>query len=510
MGPARKRSPSRFRPWFNGTRNFPAETAAADAPPPRRENGANILIRNEGRAPSRRASGGVRLAGFLLACLPAIIASGCDGSLRVPVARSVMLITIDTWRAGFLGAGGDPGIRTPALDRFFRSAVQFSRTFSPVPTTLASHTSLLSGAWPTRHGVPANLWKVPDDVTTVAEILTAHGFDTAAFVSSAALDPEFNLDQGFSTYNFKPVQLEQHESPWRPAARTLQRCLTYWNDTPSPRFLWAHLWEPHFPYEPPPILARLYDPDYRGTANGSMKYLMKAWGATEPLPDRDRQHVIQLYRAEITELDRTLGQFLDRVDLDDAVVVVTSDHGESLGEHGLEFKHGPQVFSADVRVPLALKAPGLESGVSNAMVRTIDVPRTILRLAGVDDSALPEEAGNLLDWTHGGAGLPAFAVATQPWAMRAEGTYPNMNLQRIVRVPEAAYAETPYLKEVAWFDRTDDPGEVESLPFPDTALADSLRSSLDDWIDEARYRPGYAPVGSEPLREQLKALGYIE
>ena len=468
-----------------------------------------------GAPPARRRRGG-RAIGLGLVSLPALLLSACGpggGSGETPAAvpmSSVLLVTIDTWRADALGAGGDPRIKTPYLDRLFRRNLQFAQTWSPVPTTLASHTSLLSGAWPTNHGVPANLWPVPEDVLTLPEILSERGFATAAFVSSAALDSEFGLDQGFDKYNFKAIAYEQSDAPWRPAFRTLFRAKTWWDETTGPKFLWVHLWEAHFPYEPVPALARAYDPDYTGTADGSMAQLTRLWRDPDPPPEADRRHIIALYHAEVTGIDRVLGGFLDEIDTSATVVVVTGDHGESLGEHNLSFKHGPHVFAGDVRVPLVVAAPGYGPKVSGAQVRTIDVPRTLLRLLGLDDSMLPEESADLLEWADGGAGLPVFTVATQPWEEIDDDVYPNTSLQRGLHLPDAAYVETPFLDRSAWFDRTRDPGELFPVPFPGDGRPDSLRSALDRWIGAARYRPDYRPVEQENLREQLRSLGYVD
>jgi arylsulfatase A-like enzyme len=456
----------------------------------------------------------MRLTSLALAALAlALAGGGCSRPTPPPAtAGSLLLVTIDTWRADAFGAGGHPDVRSPALDRLFRNGRQFAETYSPVPTTLASHTSLLSGAWPTTHGVPANLWPVPEDVTTLAEILSDRGFATGAFLSSAALDAAFNLDQGFDKYNFKAVAFAEDDAPWRPGVRTLHRARTWWEEHAGERrFLWIHLWEPHFPYEPHPTLVKAYDPGYAGEANGSMEWIMQWWESPAPPPEADLRHVVALYHAEITGLDRALRLFLDLTDLDDTILVVTGDHGESLGEHNLTFKHGPNVFPADVQVPLALLAPGLAPGVSGAQVRTIDVPRAALRLLGLDESGLPEEAGNLLDWADGGRGLPVFGVATQPWVEMDDDVYPCTPLQRVVRTPEAAYVETPYRERTAWFDRRIDPGELVALPPPiGSTLPDSLRGELDRWIEAGTYRPDYRPMERNDLREQLRSLGYLE
>lgn len=428
-----------------------------------------------------------------------------------PAARSLLLITIDTWRGDAFGAGGDPSTRTPQIDRFFRQSVQFSRAFAPVPTTLASHTSLLTGAWPTRHGVPANLWPVPEDVTTLAEILSAKGFETAAFVSSVVLHESYGLDQGFDVYNFKVIATAELEQPWRPAPMTLRRAFLWWDRKEDPRFLWVHLWEPHAPYEPAPVFARLGDPGYEGPASGSMDYLMDTWdGGAERMDPEDVAHVEALYRAEIEGLDRVLGRFLDAVHAEGQMVVLTSDHGESLGEHGLFFKHGTHVYPADLHVPLAIRAPGVPPGLTGALVRTIDVPRTVLRRLRVDDRGLPEEGEDLLQWSPEDPGAVTFGVASQPEQRMAHDRYPCAPLQQTIRTPRWTRVETPYERTGDWFDSARDPGELDAVPGPGGAVADSLRGALHGWIGEGTFRPGYGPSGAEELREQVRSLGYID
>ncbi len=457
----------------------------------------------------RHLASGLALATALAAL--GLASSGCE-TVDIPEAKaeSVILITLDTWRADAFGAGGDPEIRTPAIDRFFRRSIQFAEAYSPVPSTLASHTSMLTGAWPTHHGVPANLWPVPEDILSLAEILSERDFSTAAFLSSAVLNKTFRLGQGFDVYNFKPVALARDDSPWRPAFRTLHRAQTWWESTPGRRFLWVHLWEAHFPYEPNPLFVEVYDPGYEGEAVGTMEYLIHLWKYRGSMAEPDREHLIALYHAEITGLDRFLGRFLDELDTEDALIVLTSDHGESLGEHNLPFKHGPHVYRGDVQVPLAVLSPGAAPAVAGALVRTIDFPRTTLRQLGLDDRMLPEESADLMDWVHAEGGLPVFGVASSPSSELEDGTYPSVSMQRVVRLPGAALVETPFRNRREWFYRDADPGELSSSRVPKSSLADSLRSELDDWIEDARYRPGYAPITDSFLREQVRSLGYLD
>ena len=449
-------------------------------------------------------SDGGRIAGLL----GLIAFAGCSSSS--PPAESAILITIDTWRADRFGAGGHPDVRTPHLDRFFRGGTQFVDAWAPIPTTLASHASLLTGEWPTGHGVPRNGWPVPEDVVTIAELLGEEGFSTAAFVSSAALDPGFRLGQGFDVYDFASTARVERDQNWRPAPATLERAQRWWESTPGRRLLWVHFFEPHFPYDPDPVDFALYDTGYRGPADGSMDFLFAAWADSSLLQGGARAHLEALYHAEITGLDRKLGRFLDALAVEHRLLtILTADHGESLGEHGLSFKHGPHVFAGDVSVPLVARgvAP-FGPGVSDAVVRTVDVPGTILDLLGVEAN-LPEGAAALTPSPgHGGDRL-SFAEASMPWNVEEAGLYANAHKQRVIRTRDWTYVETPFANEKLWFDRRRDPGERRPAAGPGGEEKDRLTRELTEWIARGTHRPAPSTVDPE-LIEQLRALGYIE
>ncbi len=436
--------------------------------------------------------------------LGVLAASGCADA--PPPVDSVILITVDTWRADRFGAGGHPHVRTPHLDRFFRGGTQFTDAHAPIPTTLASHASLLSGEWPTGHGVPRNGWPVPPDVVTLAERLGDHGFASGAFVSSAALDPALGLDQGFDVYDFDTPRAEARDQDWRDATATLARAEQWWSRQSGRRFLWVHLFEPHFPYDPAPEDFALYDTGYAGTADGSMDFLFAMWADPALLTPEARDHLEALYHAEITGMDRAMGGALARWGAEEQVLLVlTADHGESVEDHGLRFKHGPNVYPPDVQVPLLFRgcAP-FGTGLNSRVVRTIDVPGTILGRLGIR-ADLPVDAGNLAE--PGSEENLAFAEASMPWNVEEEGTYANYYKQRVVRTRDWTYLETPYLNERVWFDRRRDPDETRPVPAPSGPEGERLPAALKQWIDRGENRP--APTTVDPaLMEQLRALGY--
>jgi arylsulfatase A-like enzyme len=402
------------------------------------------------------------------------------------------------------GAGGHPGLRTPHLDRFFRRGLQFGEAFSPIPTTLAAHASMLTGGWPTRHGIPRNRWTVPDDLTSIAEVLQEKGIATAAFVSSAALDEAFHLNQGFDVYSSHMIRPEEREQAWRPAPATLDRVNGWWGETEGRYFLWTHFFEPHFPYDPDPRELAPYATGYVGEASGDMDFLYSVWNTPELLENGAFEHVRSLYYAEIAGLDRKLAGFLRTLaDQPDLCVIITADHGESLGEYGLFFKHGPQTNPSELHVPLVVCAPGVRPGVSNRAVSTVDVARTILARLGVA-ADLPTESNDLLQ----PKAMHVYGVASMPWDVEEDGIYANARKQRVIRTEHWALRETPFLDMRVWFDRRTDPGELHPLEIPDVERAQEMGRLLSDWIEDARYVPLVEEIDPS-LEKKLIDLGYI-
>jgi tetratricopeptide (TPR) repeat protein len=264
---------------------------------------------------------------------------------------SFLLVTLDTTRADHLGAWGWPHARTPALDALARRGVRFARCDAPAPLTLPSHATMLTGELPGGHGVRDNgRFRLPEKATTLAELLAARGYDTAAEVSASVLARPFGLAQGFRRWG-EPAGGAHltREAAERDAVATTDAALDDLRALASPFFLWVHYYDPHWPYRAPDA------------------------GATGPTPG---------YDAELAHLDAELGRLLARLP-PDTVVLVAGDHGEMLGEHG-EARHGLLPFAAARRVPLLLAGPGVPAGVvRDELVGLADVAPTLLALAGV-------------------------------------------------------------------------------------------------------------------------------
>lgn len=267
--------------------------------------------------------------------------------------KNVLLITIDTLRADRLAAYGGHGL-TPALDDLAARGAVFTRAYTHAPMTLPAHVSLLTGLTPRRHGVLDNGYRLSSAYPTLASRLREAGYRTGAFVGAFVLDARFGLNQGFDVYDdrYGPARNRGDFHFVERRANSVLDAAQSWilGSAATPWFAWVHLFDPHAPYDAPERLVS--DP----------------------------------YDNEVAFTDAALARFLRALDargrLTDAVVIVTADHGESLGDHG-ETTHGLFAYEATLRVPLLIVAPRLHHGTyADRPVVHSDVMPTLLDLLG--------------------------------------------------------------------------------------------------------------------------------
>ena len=276
--------------------------------------------------------------------------------------RNLLLVTFDTTRADRIGCYGHVEAKTPNLDRLAQEGVLFERCMAVAPVTLPSHASILTGLYPFRHGARNNgTHQLEDQVVTLAERLREEGFATGAVISALVLDSRWGLDQGFDSYdddlaNAAKAPLFMFRETT--AADTSRRARRWLQDRGEERFfLWVHFFDPHANYEPPEPIARRFPTTPEGRYDGEIHYA-----------------------------DAGLGELLEtlrlRGDLEETLVVMTSDHGESLGEHG-ESTHSLFVYDATTHVPLLFRHPALVAGKRVPdVVSGVDIVPTVLDLLG--------------------------------------------------------------------------------------------------------------------------------
>jgi arylsulfatase A-like enzyme/Tfp pilus assembly protein PilF len=292
---------------------------------------------------------------FLVSILPSI------PSYAAPLVKenrqNVLLITIDTLRADRLSCYDTHHVQTPHIDSFARESVLFSRAFANTSTTLPSHTNIFLGTSPLYHGVHDNLnFVVREDFLTLAEHLKSNGYTTKAYVGAYPLDPRFGLAQGFDIYDaeYPHDYYADLTTLERRAAEVVNKASEGIKGAREPWFIWVHCYDPHLPYDPPePFKSRFQDNPYDG---------------------------------EVAYVDLMLGRLWDRLKqeqlYDEAVIVLTGDHGESLGQHG-ELSHGFFAYNATTWIPLIMKIPGIEPGNTDQYVSHLDIFPTVCDVAGI-------------------------------------------------------------------------------------------------------------------------------
>ena len=315
--------------------------------------------------------------------------------------QQVILITIDTLRGDHVGATSGRTL-TPALNRFAADAVRYDDAVTNSTVTRASHASMLSGLYPWRHGVRDNVTELAADVSTLASVLKEHGFETGGIISSIPLqtfDASFEFfDDAFDRTDINRPNLV-YGSPER-ATRVAQEWLTA--NRAESFFLWVHYFPPHGPYTPPPEF-RTVDRTSgerlpiarRNYQAGAVPAYQELAGITDPEIYRSR------YGANVRYVDFHAGVLLSIVKnleiYDRAMIVVTSDHGESLGEHNWYFTHGNLVYREQGHVPLLVKLPGNERSGSAVTdpVQAVDIAPTVLEVLGLVDT-MPVDGESLL------------------------------------------------------------------------------------------------------------------
>jgi arylsulfatase len=483
-----------------------------------------------------------------------------------PHARHVVIISIDTLRADRLGCYGADNVETPGIDGFAEEGILFENNFSTASTTLISHTSMMTGTYPRTHGVVRNGFRVPDENLMLAEVFQEAGFRTAAFVSSAVLEEVVNFNQGFSLYKaefwIKHVGADTGEKGARTAeitkrAKTTTQDVINWlkalrgeGKRGVPRgdrlFLFIHYFDPHDPYWPEPEYVGKYREE-KSSLHATKTYIKKVRdallpeGAPFPIVDVDiedgfhervlagPEDTIAIandleaeYRAEVDnvdfEIDRLLTAFKFHNMLDESIVIITSDHGETMLEHSNLFSHGESVYDTELHTPLIVRLPkGVYGGARRKqLVSGVDIAPTVLEAAGFD--VPPEVEGSTLPlapnskWTR----RHVFGEATKPLDERFDDPEGWANNNRFICVRSGRYKlmerRPDGMKRL--YDLRADPFEQRNLIGTDE-VDPKILAELEQALEEWRGQGGELQteeVDSVEMAEHLAALkdlGYL-
>ncbi len=391
------------------------------------------------------------------------------GAPRDAGRTNVLLVTIDTLRADRTG-----GRLTPSLNALAARGTRFLNARSPVPLTLPAHASLMTGLLPPRHGVRMNgVHRLSPAVPTLATTLDAAGYQTGTIVGAYVLDRRFGLARGFDTYDAEIPRREEIAGELEAERRgdiVADRAIAWLKGRhpDAPFFLWMHLYDPHAPYEPP------------------ASWLERAGG--------------QRYDGEVAYADAQLGRVIDALQAsgqaDRTLVIVTGDHGESLGEHG-EPTHGLLVYEGAVRIPLVVAGPGVPRAERADAASLVDVLPTVLRLLGFQ----PAAAGDGRDLL----------------ARKAEDAEAEVYLE--TEYPDAAgFAPLRALVDGRWkyvggaepaelYDLSVDPSERRDVSGAHRGVVDAMAQRVRAMTAGAAPSTIVAP--SPEVAERLRALGYV-
>jgi choline-sulfatase len=418
-------------------------------------------------AGSRRV---IRALSWAIAAILLLATLSCGRSApedpAAPAERpSILLVTLDTTRYAAIGPEAE-GIETPGFNAVAARGLRFRQAYAPAPETLPSHGSMMTGLYPAGHGVHENGRFIAPHHPVLAEQLQQAGYRTAAFVSAYVLAHRFGLARGFDVYDDEIQGVE------RSARETTERALEYLQRSgDGPLLLWVHYFDPHTPYEPPaPFSAR---------------------------------HAGQPYLGEVAAMDEQLGRLVEAFERQapgPAAVIIASDHGEGLGDHG-ESQHGNLAYQSTMRVPLVIAGPGVTAGASDAPVSIRRIYHTVLDWAGLGTAdSLRSDAGTTefvlgeartTEVVLGEAMKPFLSYGWQPQIMAVDGRY------------KAIYAG-----RLEVYDVLTDPDEKQDL-YGSVELPERLRAALEDYPVPSLDAAAVAQPLSGEGQRQLAALGYV-
>ncbi len=430
----------------------------------------------------------------LLALLLGPFSTGCRGPAdRDQRPPNILLVSIDALRADRLEAYGYDRPTSPFLAELARRGLLFENASVNTHGTTPSHTTILSGLYQEQHGVGLAggaggvvASRIPDSIELLPEILRAHGYATVGVTDGGNAGDAFGFARGFDRFDDRGGGIEK-------GARRVVRLLGEVG-AKAPVFVFLHTYEVHSPYRPAAKQRALLDVPEEAPA-ASSAYLQERATDAAALPAHELETISHLYDAEIRVVDDTLRALFDELEaigfLRDALVIVTSDHGEEFGEHG-GLLHRDLLYDVLLQVPLIVSGRGIEPARRSEPVSSVDIAPTVLELARIPAPVAMEGVSLLRPRQRAAViaqyGSSRYAIRTREWKL-------------IWSAPGA----------VELYDLRADPGERDNVTGSRPEVAAALGAALDRWREQHRggARPG-APVEltTDEWRE-LESLGYV-
>jgi choline-sulfatase len=435
---------------------------------------------------------------FAVLALAALIIAGAamwrHFAPRTHEIRNVLLISIDTCRADHLGCYGYPLDTTPNIDAIASEGIVFEQAISPLPFTLPAHCTMLTGTIPPYHGVIDNTdYKLSEGNVTLGELLKKQGYLTAGFVSSFILDSQFGLGQGFDFYddNFEAAN-DTMDINQKSGGETTQDVIEWLGTHKDEKnFVFLHYYDPHFTYEPPEPFASKF----------------RNVPPPKHVTTRFEQALFDGYASEIAYTDHCIGQVVDKLRelglYDSTMIIITSDHGEMLGQHGEGF-HGYFIYQPAIRVPLIFKLPRSSKHKRiTSTVGLVDIVPTVCSVLGIDLST-PVQGQDL---------SPCFDSDWLPpsdrhlFCQSLEPTKYNANSLWGIVTDRYKYIKTTRSE---LYDLVEDPYELNNIAVEQADRSQTMEERLRQILQETtRGKEGGKEHLDNQTRERLESLGYI-
>lgn len=436
------------------------------------------------------------------------------------VARTnILLITVDTLRADHLGLYGYARPTSPNLDKWFSEGTVFERAYATSSYTPPSILSILTGQLPQRHGVRYFMQIVDEKLDTVPKRLAQQGYQTAGIVSSFVLTRQSSgLDSHFEYYDDSMMERERNGITFERTGKHTTDAAIAWlraqRDPSRPFFLWIHYMDPHGPYTPPPSFAKRFTHDTpRIISSERIAPFQRQPGLNDGLA------YVDLYDGEIAHADDEIGRLIqdlkDTRILDSTLLILTSDHGESMMDHERWFRHGYQVYDELIRVPLLVRGPGFGKKRVSDPVSIADIAPTILQAANVElpshvyGEPLDDYKSDRIFFSEGG-----LDPESGRWRSAVRGHEKWMALMPIIGTKPLAQR---------YYNLQEDPNELNAQPWEGqraevaNALFDLNMADPEDYFAEHQFRSGTkvdsaiaAPQSAIDAQEKLRALGYLD
>ncbi|MFC1851846.1 sulfatase [candidate division CSSED10-310 bacterium] len=454
---------------------------------------------------------------------------------------NVILISIDTLRADHLGCYGDPTTRTPTIDRFSRSATLHVNAVTSIALTVPAHATMLTGLYPAEHGCHSNGDPVKNVGLSLPQMLQNQGYQAAAIVSGYPLKRNFfSIGTDFLHYDdkFSPAWFPPDEIFLLPPVRLManyglfydrrflferrgfrvnKRAAEYVRKLTTPFFLFLHYYEPHGPYEPPWYYSKYYyTQNIKEERRNSMQDV--TFPAYQRLKGiRDIQYPLALYRAEVSYVDKLIGELftgiLPEAVLQNAIICITADHGESLDEHQYYFDHGRDCYEPSAHIPLIIRATETQWGKMDLKTSSLaNLVPLLLRLLNQNNPEpvirqplvlQPAQSQSIFP-------IPLEANSNLLDHSSAESNVKPVSLFRGVKYGHFKYLEDLNTRSKLLFNVTLDPGETVDFSKEFPGLKARLEAWSSEWFQRVETNRSAPLVFSGAEKELLTSLGYIQ